>query len=526
MKPEVRPFVQTLSVLWDGPAVQARASKGVAVAAVAIVDPALAGLPPGKACSCPPRKAPVPAVPDGGAGGGGGSNASPRRIGHWAKGVAAAIGAAYVHEKVGDDFFLSTTTLNDGKRGFTGNARLALAQEDARAYRQRYLAGAPAQRMHDNRPPTFVRRVGNNEFATMVDFRAATKVHLAETTNTPEAYRSLSTSLDCFTGRRIRPDVVARYKPSQVPAEFDLTKSARFREKNHYALTGVPNEETGASGYASRSVTHPFLNNGMQHYKDESEARGLSPEQCQRSFEAALEGSATLSPAAQFAAGQFILNLRQVYAADEHWGHSENVVMADLKALGLLSQAETDKIDATLLFEDPSKNVLKRNTSLAGPRLHKIDTGIQSIRLRNDPEALADIKAMVGHKNIENLPIVHFKLNEEGNGFEDCSGLGDSFTSANATACMNHARLMSGEERLSRYDVGVIVACLNAVYDDASSLRHTLREIARGCFVGAGYTTEDADHFYADLCSQASQEFYGGKKLPPVAAADLHRQGR
>ncbi|RWO14900.1 MAG: type III effector HopG1, partial [Mesorhizobium sp.] len=73
-----------------------------------------------------------------------------------------------------------------------------------------------------------------------------------------------------------------------------------------------------------------------------------------------------------------------------------------------------------------------------------------------------------------------FKLNEKGNGFEDCSGLGDSFTCANAVACINHARLMSGQQCLSKEEVIVIIACLNAVYDDTSSIRHTLHEIARG----------------------------------------------
>lgn len=527
MKPEVRPFVQNLSALWDGPAVQAGASKVAAAATLAQADPALAGAPPAKACSCPPRQAVVPAAPDAGSGAGsGGPGASPWRLGTVAKGAAAALGAAYACDKAADGFFLSTTSLHDGKRGFTSNARLAQAQEDAQVYRQRFLASTPADRMHECRPPDFVRRVGHHEFATMVDFRAATKVHLAERANTPAARGSLSTSVDCFTGRRIRPDMVARYKPSHVPAEFDLTKSARFEEKNKYALSGVHNEETGASGYVSRSVTHPFVNQGTRHYQNESQARGLSPAQCLRSLEAALEDSAALHPQAQLAAGQLILNLRQVYAADEHWGHAENVVMADLKALGLLSQMETDKLDATLLFEDPSKSLLKRNTSLAGPLLQKIDTGIQSIRLRNDPEALADMRSMASQKNIENLPIAHFKLNEEGDGFEDCSGLGDSFTCANATACINHARMMSGEPRLSPDDVGVIVACLNAVYDDASSVRHTLREIARGCFVGAGYTTEDADHFYADLCTRASQEFYGGKALPPTVGVSIDTPDR
>lgn len=58
-----------------------------------------------------------------------------------------------------------------------------------------------------------------------------------------------------------------------------------------------------------------------------------------------------------------------------------------------------------------------------------------------------------------------------------------------------------------------MVACLNAVYDDASSVRHTLHEIARGCFVGAGYTTEDADVFYENVCKDAAQAFYAGRSM-------------
>ncbi|MGF6547266.1 hypothetical protein [Paraburkholderia youngii] len=187
--------------------------------------------------------------------------------------------------------------------------------------------------------------------------------------------------------------------------------------------------------------------------------------------------------------------------------------MKTLAEHGFLLLDETAKIDQSLMFEDTSKSIFKRNTGVMGPQLHRLETRIAKFRYRDDPEALEDLKPMIASKNMENLPIAHFKLNERGNGFEDCSGFGDSFTCANAVACINHARLMSGEERLSKDDVVVLIGCLNAVYDDASGFRHTLHEIARGCFAGAGYTIEEADRFYEEVCKKAAEEHYGGKNI-------------
>lgn len=517
MKPGFRPFVQALNAVSNGSAVPTGASKVMAAVAADIKPQLASGSPPPKGDSLPPRAALASAAV--GAGSGDGQNGSPWRLGNLAKGAAVTIGVGILADKVAENFFLSTTSLHDGKGGFTSNERLIRAQEEAQVYRQRHHDAAPEDQVRDSRPPSVIRRVGNNEFVTMTDFRAATKLYVADSVNTREARESLLTSLACFTGERIKPELVAKYKPLHVPTDFDLTKSAAFREKNKYALAGVPNEKTGASGYTSRSATQPFVNKGVKHYKDESQARGLSPQECMHAFEAALRGDSKLCPEAQFAAGQFILNFRQVFALDEHWGHAERVVLPALRNIGLASQEETDKIDATLMFEDPSKSVFTRNTSLIGPMLQKIDTAVQSFRLRNDPDAVEDVRSMGKEKNIEGLPIAHFKVNEQGNGFEDCSGLGDSFTCVNAVACLNYARVLSGEERLSKDEVKVIVACLNAVYDDASSVRHTLHEIARGCFAGAGYTSQDADEYYAAVCKQASQEFYVGKSLAqPITA--------
>lgn len=80
---------------------------------------------------------------------------------------------------------------------------------------------------------------------------------------------------------------------------------------------------------------------------------------------------------------------------------------------------------------------------------------------------------------------------------------------------------MSGRERLSRDEVIVLIACLNAVYDNAGGIRHTLQEIARGCFVGAGYTVAEADDFYRRLCKNAAEMFYGGRNLKPLVRPEL-----
>ncbi|GLR46166.1 hypothetical protein GCM10007880_66840 [Mesorhizobium amorphae] len=422
-------------------------------------------------------------------------------------------GAGYTYDKVANDFPLSTTSLHDGKKGFTSNERLKMAQTKAKDYYARYHAACPEAQRLNARPLVPIRTCGNNQFITMIDYRAATGAHVAQLANSTEARGSLVLNLACMKGHLVKDECVAKYRPPQVPKDPDLTKSPLYEQKNKYALTGVLNEDTGAYGYTSRSVTQPFVNKGAKHFRDTlQDEKGLTFKRCTETLEALLQKDSGLSEGAQFAAGQAILNFRQVYAADAHWGHAENVVMKTLVEHGLLSLAETAKLDATLMFEDPGKNKLKRNTSLAGPWLHKLDTRLQEIRSGHDPAVVADLN----HPQIADmryLPIAHFKLNEQGNGFEDCSGLGDSFTCANAVACINHARLMSGQQRLSKKEVTVIIACLNAVYDDTSSIRHTLHEVARGCFAGAGYTIEDADEFYAGVCRKAAEEYYGGRNL-------------
>ncbi|WP_160169077.1 XopAG/AvrGf1 family type III secretion system effector [Bradyrhizobium sp. Ai1a-2] len=423
------------------------------------------------------------------------------------------VGAGYAYNEVANDFFLSTTSLHDGKQGFTSNERLRTAQAKAREYYTEYhAADAEAQRLN-GRPVNPIRTCGNNQFVTMIDYRTATRVHVARLVDSTQARQSLVLNLACMKGHLVNDECVAKYRPPQVPKDPDLTKSPLYDQKKKYSLTGVLNEETGAYGYTSRSITHPFINKGAQHLRNALQSeKGLTYKRCSETLEALLANDRKLGEEAQFAAGQAILNFRQVYSADIHWGHPENVVMRTLAEHGFLSRAQTERLDATLMFEDPNKNPLKRNKSLVGERLHKLDIHLQEMRSGHNPAVVEDLN----HPEIADmkyLPIAHFKLNEQGNGFEDCSGLGDSFTCANAVACINHARLMSGQPRLSKEEVIVIAACLNAVYDDTSSIRHTLHEIARGCFVGAGYTIEDADEFYAGVCRKAAEEYYGGKNI-------------
>lgn len=72
----------------------------------------------------------------------------------------------------------------------------------------------------------------------------------------------------------MKQECVDRHAPSHVPADFDLRNSARYDQKNKYALVGVANPDTGARGYVSRSITQPFVNHGWRHFKEETERRG------------------------------------------------------------------------------------------------------------------------------------------------------------------------------------------------------------------------------------------------------------
>ncbi|WP_324129765.1 XopAG/AvrGf1 family type III secretion system effector [Erwinia psidii] len=427
--------------------------------------------------------------------------------------VLGLAATAYAYDRVTNHFFLSTTSLHDGKQGFTSNERLDKATNEAKEHIQRYEQFDSNRQAQDLRPNVMIRRVGCNQFLTMSDYRSATRIYLSKMVDTKQSHQSVATSLACLKGERIKAENIARYQPAFIPKDPDLTKSPLYDSKGKYSLSGVPNKESGSTGYASRSIMHPFVLKCYADFQKTCDEKGLSPRQCVNELEARLAESTTLDEKTQLIAGKAILNLRQVYAHDQYWGHAEKVIMKMLSIHGLLSSEEALKLDQSLMFEDPDKSLLTRNTSIMGPVLHKLETCFHQWRLKNDPKALEDMKPMINSKNIENMPLAHFKVNDKFDGFEDSSGFGDSFTCANAAACINHARLMSSENSMSKSDVIALIGSINSVYADASGIRHSLQEVARGCFVGAGYTIDDADNFYEKTCKAAAHAFYNGKSV-------------
>ncbi len=430
--------------------------------------------------------------------------------------TTVGIGAGvYAYDTANNHFFLSTTALHDGKYGFTSDERLDKARPEAEQNYQTYLSHTPAEQQAHNKSFNPIRLCGENRFVTMTDYRVATRTYLAHLVDSEAANALMSSNVRCLKGTHINKEAVEKFNPSKLPKNFDLTQSKAYDEKNKYSLIGVYNEETGSYGYTSRSATHPFVAEGWDHFFEATRGeKGVTPRQCVETMEALLERDDTLSAEAQFAAGQLLLIYRQAYACDENWGNAESVVLADLYRHGLADKAEADKIELTRppYQADLDKGLARRNTSYFGPKLQRADIWAQKHILKKDPETIKSINDL--HvADLQYTPLSHFKLNEKGTGFEDCSGLGDSFTSLNATSCLNHARLMNGQERLSRKEVVVLIACLNAVYDNAGGIRHSLQEIARGCFVGAGYTVAEADLFYRMVCKNAAEQFYGGRNL-------------
>lgn len=429
--------------------------------------------------------------------------------------VAGAAGAAYVYDNTANRFFLSTTSLHDGKQGFTSDCRLQEAEEKAEANYTEFHAHDCSEKVEVARTSLWPTLVGENLFVTMLDFRSATKVHMKELINSKEARDSIALNISCILGERIKPTLLTKHGVAQAPVDFDITKEVGFEGKNKYSLSGVPNHDTGSYGYASRSISNPFIEKGEKHH-DQAIAsdRALTPKACIAALQPLLENSESLMPEAQFRAGQAFLILRPLYCGPKTWGDAHKVLMPFLEEKGLASSRENQRLGETRPFKrsDMGKGVARRNTSVAGPLLHELNMVIQKSIYKKDEESMSDLRSKkLGE--MKYIPICHFKMNNDCSGFEDSSGLADSFTGYNVSAYINHARLLSGEDRLSKQDVVAIVGCLNAVYDNASSERHTLREIAHGCFVGAGYKVEDAEAFYKDVCKDSAREFYGGEAL-------------
>ncbi|MGY4403904.1 XopAG/AvrGf1 family type III secretion system effector [Bradyrhizobium sp. USDA 3315] len=422
-----------------------------------------------------------------------------------------AVGAVYLYDKMANDFFLSTTSLHDGKGGFSSDARLTKAEKQAEKYYQVHCSLSDEEKNHIASQVKVPGIVGANKFASMMDYRAATKVHMKNLVNTEQAHGSIMQNIKCLKGREVTIQGVSKHAPTMVPDSLDLTGSSEYLRKNKYSLSGVENVETGSTGYASRTITKPFIERGADHFIAEIKSdRSLSPKQAVEALEAHLNSDRRLGDSAQLVAGQAFLIFSRVY--ESNWGTAHKVLMPYLHEKGWLSLAENEKMKRTRPFarEDMEKGLLRRNTSVLGPFFHdahvRVHSAVSEMGLV-PPKDFSDREV----REMRYLPIAHFRLNDSGDGFEDCSGLSDSFTSFNVAVCINHARMMNGDERLSKNDVAVLVGCLNALFDSASGVRHTLQENARGCFAGAGYTTEDADDFYRTVCNNASNEFYGGK---------------
>ncbi|CAH0447752.1 hypothetical protein LMG10661_03825 [Ralstonia syzygii subsp. syzygii] len=420
-------------------------------------------------------------------------------------------GAAYLYDKTANNCFLTTTSLHDGKGGFSSDTRLSKAEEDAEKYYRLQYACTDNKNPHTDSLFKLPRIFGNKKFATMLDYRAATKVHMKNLINTEQAHDSIMLNIRCLKGAEIKMEDVLKCGQLIVPENLDITKSPQYAMKNKYSLSGVRNEETGSAGYASRTITRPFIERGVGDFLEAIEREeSLSPKQAVEALEAQLDSDRRLGGNAQLRAGQAFLIFSRAY--ESNWGTSHKSLMPFLHEKGWLSMAENENMGTTRPFakEDMKKGLLGRNTSMMGPFFH--DIYVHSHRAISWA-GLVTPKDF-SHREVREMryiPISHFKLNDTRDGFEDCSGLSDSFTTFNAAVCINHARMMNGEKRLSKDDVVTLVGCFNSVFDNASGVRHSLQETARGCFAGAGYTTEDADDFYRRVCENASEEFYAGK---------------
>ncbi|MGF6265290.1 hypothetical protein OKW49_006283 [Paraburkholderia youngii] len=423
-----------------------------------------------------------------------------------------AAGAAYAYDRTANDCFLSTTSLHDGKGGFSSDARLIKAEERAEKYYQAYCEIPNSGKVNAVETACRLKLFGNNQFSSMVDYRAATKVHLKNLLNTEQAHDSIMKSITCLKGGHMRLEDVARHGQKMVPRNLDITQSPQYTKKNKYSLMAVRNDETGSTGYISRTITRPFIERGINNFTQEIQSnRALSPKQAVDALDSYLSKDRRFGGYAQLAAGQAFLIFSRTY--EDNWGTSHKILMPFLGRNGWLDLAENNRIGTTRPFspEDMKKGLLRRNTSVMGPFFHDIYVRSYSAAEQKGLMSPRDFS----HREVREMryvPIAHFKMNDSQDGIEDSSGFGDSFTSYNVAVCINHARMMSNEARLSKADVVALIGCLNAVYDNASSVRHSLQETARGCFAGAGYTIDDADDFYKAACKNAAIEFYGGKR--------------
>lgn len=455
-----------------------------------------------------------------------------RNVYHFLKYLAGTLACSYVYDKTVNRNPFSTTSLHDGAQGFTDNRRLRLAQKEAMTYVKAYHEH---QTTSNNQPQnkglrgqiTQLRQtltpklVGGNRFESMTDFRAAIHAYLAYTTNTPEARALIEHSIECILGKHHQENAINNFAPSQHPEEPDLTKTEAYTKHNKYSLSGTPNLETGATGYMSLSITHPLQNKGYSHFIQAQKTRteSLTPKQSVDNLYTQLQNDPCLSAKSQFAAGQALMILRPAYEDPKHWGSTYKVIMKDLEARGYMSTQESPDLDNTRPFrpKDLEKGVFRRNTPVLSPLFYEANLFIQRHILKQ-PESVNTDLAHNEAKIFKHVPFVQFKLNDRHTSLEDCSGLGDSYTGYNCIMYINHARVLSGKKTLNQEEIGIVTACLNAVYDDTGSVRHTFQELARANFSAGGYKIEDGDEFYEHICNNAAEAFYTGKQIVNTAS--------
>ncbi|MGY3614121.1 hypothetical protein [Bradyrhizobium sp. USDA 10063] len=149
-----------------------------------------------------------------------GSGNSPGLASRVMKYAFGAVGVIYLYDKMANDFFLSTTSLHDGKGGFSSDARLTRAEKQAEEYYQVHCSLSDEEK---NRIASHVKApgiVGANKFASMMDYRAATKVHIKNLVNTVPGLdtqpKTRTTSTELFA--RTRPMSFMVVEPDTVRA--------------------------------------------------------------------------------------------------------------------------------------------------------------------------------------------------------------------------------------------------------------------------------------------------------------------
>jgi hypothetical protein len=449
------------------------------------------------------------------------------RAGLFIKYLAGTIASAYLYDKTLNNNPFTITSLHDGAQGFTSNRRLKLAQREAMTYIKAYhehqttpnnqpdnkgLHGQIEQLRQSLTPKLF----GENRFESMLDFRSAIHAYLSYTTNTPEARALIENSIECILGKHFQEEAIHQFAPSQRPEQPDLTKTEAYTKHNKYSLSGTPNLETGATGYTSQTITHPFKNRGYSDFSNALKNReeSLTPKQSVDTLYNQLQHDPCFSAKSQFAAGQALMIVRKAYEEKKHWGSFHKIIMKELEDRGYMSTQESPELESTRPFrpQDLEKGMLRRNSPVLSPLFYEADLFIQRHILKK-PESVHNDLAQQDAKIFKELPFVQLKMNDALTSIEDCSGLGDSYTGYNCIMNINHARILSGKRTLNQEEIGIVTACLNAVYEDTGSIRHTFQELARANFSAGGYKIEDGDAFYDQMCSKAAEAFYAGKKI-------------